>query len=407
VTSAAPVVIVGASLAGAKLGLALRQQGWNGRIVLVGEETELPYERPQLSKAFLLGGREVSHLHVAPEDRYAAADIELLTGRRVTRISPGTKEVELDDASRLGYSRLALCTGAQARRPDMPGSTLPGVHVLRTVGDAAALRDEVSPATRVVVVGMGLIGSEVAATLCGVAAQVTGVDPFPVPLYRSVPAEVGAMLADLHRAHGVALVHGVSVSRIRGRDRVEGVELADGQLLPADVVVLGLGAAPRTELALDAGIACWTGVLTDELGRTDAPDVYAAGDVAEQYVPHLGAHARVEHWKHAIRQAEAVARTIAGTATTVDVAPWFWSDQYDMHLEGAGWFSPESEQEVDGEIGHAGATGTFLAHSVVAGRIVAATTVGRGRELRALARSIPAGAASPAVTAGAVTARRA
>ncbi|MFI6451855.1 NAD(P)/FAD-dependent oxidoreductase [Streptosporangium amethystogenes] len=385
-----PAVIVGASLAGATAALALRRQGWDEPIVLIGEEAALPYERPQLSKAYLAGQREARHLLVAPEQRFADDDIELVLGHPVTELHPAEHRVTVNGRER-PYGVLVLCTGAAARRPGFPGAALPGVHLLRTLADADRLRAEVSPGTRVVVVGTGLVGSEVAATLNRIGADVVAVDPFPTPLHRLVPAAVGEMLADLHGDRGVRLRPGRTVREIVGGRRVEAVVLDDGERLPAQVVVAGLGAVPNVELAVSAGLEVGAGIRTDEFGRTGAADVYAAGDVVEQFVPHRGRHERVEHWKYAIQQAGAVAATVAGTPTPLDESPWFWTDQYDVHLEVAGWPDASAPTVVDGAVGRAGEPGEFLARTVVAGRVRAVTGVGRGRELRALGRRLATG----------------
>lgn len=385
-----PAIVVGASLAGATAALALRRHGWSEPIMLVGEEDRLPYERPQLSKGYLAGARDPGHLLVAPERRFADAGIELVLGQRVTELHPGDHRVTVG-GRRLPYGVLVLCTGATARRPVLPGAGLRGVHLLRTLADADRLRAEVAPGTPVVVVGMGLIGSEVAATLNRLGADVVAVDPLPAPLHRLVPAPVGEMLADLHRGHGVRLRLGRSVREIAGRDRVEAVVLDDGERLPARVVVAGLGAVPNTGPAVAAGLDVGAGIRTDAFGRTSAPDVYAAGDVTEQFVPHRGRHERVEHWKHAIQQAGAVAAAIAGTPVPLDESPWFWTDQYDVHLEVAGWPDAAAPVVVDGVVGAGGQAGEFLARTVVDGRVQAVTGVGRGRELRALGRALPGG----------------
>ncbi|MEU8250327.1 FAD-dependent oxidoreductase [Nonomuraea sp. NPDC048916] len=385
-----PAIVVGASLAGATAALALRRHGWSEPVLLVGEEDCLPYERPQLSKAYLEGRREAGNLLVAPERRFADAGIELVLGRRVTELHPRDHHVTIG-GRRVPYGVLVLCTGAAARRPAFPGADKRGVHLLRSLADADRLRAEVSPGTPVVVVGMGLVGSEVAATLNRLGADVVAVDPLPAPLHRLVPVPVGEMLADLHRARGVRLRLGRAVREIAGRERVEVVVLDDGERLPARVVVAGLGAVPDTGLAVAAGLDVGAGIRTDEFGRTSAPDVYAAGDVVQQFVPHRGRHERVEHWKHAIQQAGAVAAAIAGAPAPLDESPWFWTDQYDVHLEVAGWPDPGAPVVVDGVIGDGGEAGEFLAKTVVAGRVQAVTGVGRGRELRALGRRLPLG----------------
>lgn len=390
--TAGAAVVVGAGLAGARAALALRTHGWPGPVVLVGEEPGLPYERPMLSKGYLAGTRERRHLEVASAQQYADAGVELLTGAPVHALLPEQRAILLADGTRLGYEALVLCTGAAAARPPIPGVDLPGVHTLRTIDDADALRADLAGRSSAVVVGLGLIGSEVAATLTRAGLAVTGVDPLPAPLHRVVPAEVAGAAAALHRGHGVTLRTGTGVSRLHVGvgGRVATVELADGTLLPAEVVVLGLGARPRDELAREAGLACHDGILTDEHGRTSAPRVWAAGDVARQRVPHRGRHERAEHWKHAILQAEAVARSIAtGELQPLDVAPWFWTEQFGLRLEAGGWFGPGLTSEIDGDLEELEDADFAVRCCDDSGRLVALAAAGRSRQLRAELRTLP------------------
>lgn len=256
--------------------------------------------------------------------------------------------------------------------------------MLRTVADADRLRAAAHFGGRIVVMGMGLVGSEAAATLVTMGAHVTAVDPFPYPLHQAVPAVVGGALARRHARHGVQLRHGRSVVAVHGTDRVGAVELDDGQRVVADVVLAGLGAEPATELARTAGLQVQTGIITDRYGRTSAPDVYAAGDVVEQWVPHAAGYQRVEHWRRAVQQAQALAATLSGTPTATDTAPWFWSDQYDLHLEVAGDpLAPESQLVLDGD-----PDGAFLLRCVRDGHTVGVVGSGRGRAVKAAARDI-------------------
>jgi 3-phenylpropionate/trans-cinnamate dioxygenase ferredoxin reductase subunit len=329
-------VIVGAGLAGAKAAETLRQEGFAGRVVLVGEEDERPYERPPLSKDYLRGESDRDALWVHDAGFYDAHDVELRTGARAVGLRADACEVELEGGERLGFDRLLLATGAAPRRLTVPGAQLEGVHLLRSVRDSDRLRDALAAAARVAVVGAGWIGCEVAAAARQAGLEVTMVAPETVPLERVLGAEVGAIYRDLHAEHGVELVLGTGVAAIEGRDRATGVRTTDGRLLEADVVVVGVGVAPRTELAEAAGLAVDNGVLVDARLRTSAPAVYAAGDVARAQHPLLGTAVRVEHWANALEQGPVAARNMLGGDVAYDRIPYFFSDQYDVGMEYAG-----------------------------------------------------------------------
>lgn len=330
-------VIVGASLAGAKAAETLREEGFDGRVVLLGEETERPYERPELSKGFLLGKKEADKLYVHPADFYAGHDIELRTSTTVTALDPGAHEVVLDDGERLGYDRLLLATGASPRRFPVAGADLPGVVYLRRMGQSADLRTAIQGASRVVVVGAGWIGSEVAACARMLGAEVSVVAPEAVPLERVLGPEVGAVYRDLHADKGVDLHLSTGVDRIEGTDAATGVRTSDGTLVEGDLVVVGIGAAPRDELARAAGLEVDNGVLTDEQLRTSDPDIYAAGDVANAMNPFYGKRIRIEHWANALNQGPAAARNMLGAGTAYSRVPYFYSDQYDFGMEYNGY----------------------------------------------------------------------
>lgn len=329
-------VIVGASLAGATAAAQLRKEGFNGRIVLVGEEQHPPYERPALSKDYLRGATKRARLDVRGQAFYLDNAIELRTGTRATAIEPGSREVLLDDGRRLRYDRLLLATGASPRRLEVPGSGLAGVHYLRTVGDADAIRAAAARAGRAVVIGAGWIGAEVAASLRQLGLPVALVAPGSMPLERVLGTEVGAVYRDLHAEHGVELVMNRRVVAFRGRDAIEAVETADGTRIEGDLIVVGAGARPRTELATEAGLDVGDGILVDEHLETSAPGVFAAGDVAAAWHPLFGARIRVEHWDNARRQGRAAAGSMLGKAEPYVRIPYFYSDQYDLGMEYAG-----------------------------------------------------------------------
>jgi 3-phenylpropionate/trans-cinnamate dioxygenase ferredoxin reductase subunit len=332
-------VIVGASLAGAKAAETLRTEGFGGRVVLVGDEPERPYERPPLSKDYLRGdaGREKVFVH--DEGFYSDHDIELRTSTVVDALDVDGHAVTLTgdgDDEQLAYDRLLLATGSAPRRLAVPGADLGGVHVLRTVADADRLADAIRGAGTVAVIGAGWIGSEVAASARQLGRDVAMVAPSAVPLERALGREVGSVYRALHAEHGVDLHLEVGVTALLGAGSVDALELSDGTRVPADVVVAGVGATPRVELAADAGLAVDDGVVTDENLRTSHPDVFAAGDVASAWHPALGHHVRVEHWANALHQGPAAARNMLGIPTPYDRIPYFFSDQYDLGMEYSG-----------------------------------------------------------------------
>src|SRR3954466_6219896 len=303
-------VIVGAALAGAKAAETPRGEGLDGRIVLIGDEDVRPYERPPLSKEYLRGeaGREKVHVH--DEGFYAERNIDLRLGRTVTSIDPGVGEVGLDDGQTLRYEKLLLTTGAEPRRLPIPGSELDGVLSLRNVEDSDAIRARLDKGGKVVVVGAGWIGAEVAASARTRGLDVTVVEPMSVPLERVLGPEVGAIYRDVHLDHGVEMLFGTGVDAFEGTTAVERVRTTDGRTVDCDFVVVGVGVVPRVELAQSAGLAIDNGVLVDEHLQTSAPGIYAAGDLANAHHPFYGERIRVEHWANALNQGPAAARSM-------------------------------------------------------------------------------------------------
>jgi 3-phenylpropionate/trans-cinnamate dioxygenase ferredoxin reductase component len=329
-------VIVGGGLAGAKAAQTLRDEGFDGRVVLLGDEDVAPYERPPLSKDYLRGDAGRDAIWAQEEGWYDAHDVELRTGTHVAEVVPASSEVVLDGGERIGYDQLLLATGSAAKRIPIPGAELEGVHVLRTVADSDALREALSPGARVVVIGAGWIGCEVAASARQRGAEVAMVAPEEVPLERVLGPEVGAIYRDVHAKQGVELVLGTGVEAIEGNGRASGVRVAGGRILPADVVVLGVGAAPRLELAQAAGLRVEDGVLADDRLRASVPNIYVAGDIARAQHPILGETVRVEHWGTALEQGPVAARNMLGQDVAYDRIPYFFSDQYDVGMEYAG-----------------------------------------------------------------------
>ncbi len=331
-------VIVGASLAGAKAAEALRTEGFDGRVVLIGEEAERPYERPPLSKDYLQGKSEKEKIYVHPEGWYASHAVELRLGTRVTAIDRAARQLITQGGERIGYGKLLVTTGSAPRRLPVPGGHLDGVLYLRGVQDCEAIKAAFATAKRAAIIGAGWIGLETAAAARAAAVEVTVLETAKLPLLGVVGPEVATVFADLHRDHGVDLRFGVQVAEIIGADhRASGVRLADGSQIDADVVVVGIGITPNTGLAEMAGLVIDNGIVVDEHLRSTDPDVFAAGDVASAYYPSLGRHLRLEHWSAALNQGPVAAANMVGRATAYDQVPYFFSDQYDMGMEYSGY----------------------------------------------------------------------
>jgi 3-phenylpropionate/trans-cinnamate dioxygenase ferredoxin reductase component len=351
-------VIVGAGLAGAKAAETLRGEGFDGRLLLLGEEAERPYDRPPLSKAYLRGETDRDSLYLHEDGFYAAYEIELHTASPVRSIHPAHRHVELASGERIGYDRLLLATGAAPRRLPLPGADLDGVHYLRSRREAEALAAAATRAEHVVVVGTGWIGSEAAASLRQLGRQVTLVGPDAAPLARVLGPEVAGVYRDLHADHGVRLIPGTRVAGFRGHRHVEAVVTSDGQVIACDLVLVGAGAAPRTELAEAVGLPVQGGVLVDErLQVLGAADIYAAGDVAAAWHPRYQTYLRVEHWSNAFNQGPAAARSMLGIASAYERLPYFFSDQYDLSIQHAGLATAWDQVVVRGDP----ATHAFLA----------------------------------------------
>jgi 3-phenylpropionate/trans-cinnamate dioxygenase ferredoxin reductase subunit len=364
-------VIVGGGLAGAKAAEALREHGFEGRIVLVGEESEQPYERPPLSKEYLRGQvpREQTHAH--PDGFYAAHDVELRTGTIVERVDPVAHEVALAGGERIGFDRLLLATGARPRMLSVPGADLDGIHYLRDLDDSDRLAARLRPGARAVVVGAGWIGAEVAASARQKGVEVTLVERGRLPLERVLGAELGQVYADVHREHGVELVAGATVEAFEGAGRVEQVRLAGGTTLPADFVVVGVGVVPRTELAEQAGIATGDGIVVSARLETSVSGVFAAGDVASAFHPFYDRHLRVEHWANALNQPAVAAQAMLGKPASYEELPYFFSDQYDVGMEYTGHAGDWDEVVFRGDP----SMREFIAFWLKDGRVVAGMNV--------------------------------
>jgi 3-phenylpropionate/trans-cinnamate dioxygenase ferredoxin reductase subunit len=364
-------VIVGASLAGAKAAETLRAEGFEGRVVLVGAESERPYERPPLSKDYLRGEAGRDKLYVHDPTFHAEQDIELRLGRTAVSVDPSAREVELDDGQRLGYDRLLLTTGAEPRRLAVPGADLDGVLYLRTVEDSDELRRRMDRGGAVVVVGAGWIGSEVAASARQLGLDVTMLGPASVPLERVLGREVGAIYRDIHADHGVRMLMGTGVEACEGDTKVQRVRTTDGRTLECDFVVVGIGVAPRSGLASAAGLAVDDGILVDEHLQSSSRDVFAAGDVANAQHPFYGERIRVEHWANALHQGPVAARAMLGHPAVYDRLPYFYSDQYDVGMEYTGFAATWDRVVFRGDP----ASREFISFWLVGDRVVAGMNV--------------------------------
>jgi 3-phenylpropionate/trans-cinnamate dioxygenase ferredoxin reductase component len=370
----AAYVIVGASLAGAKTAEILREEGFDGPLVLIGDETERPYERPALSKDYLLGKAERETIYVHPRSWYAEYGVDLRLGVPVTGLDPAAHEVRLADGSRVGYAKLLLATGSSPRRLRVPGADSGGVLYLRRVADSDQIKATFQTASRVAVIGAGWIGLETAAAARAVGVEVTVLEAAELPLLRVLGREVARVFADLHRDHGVDLRFGVQVAEITGSaGQADGVRLADGSRVEADAIIVGVGITPNIALAEAAGLEVGNGIVVDARLRSSDPDVYAAGDVANAYHPGLGRHIRVEHWANALNQPQTAARTMLGQDVVYDRVPYFFTDQYDLGMEYAGYVEPGGYDQIvfRGDVERR----EFIAFWLARGRVLAGMNV--------------------------------
>jgi 3-phenylpropionate/trans-cinnamate dioxygenase ferredoxin reductase component len=374
------VVLVGAGMAGALAAQGLREEGFAGRIVLVGAEPHRPYERPPLSKGYLQGSTDREKVFVHPAGWYDEHDVELRTSAEVTGIDREAQQVVLSNGDRLRYDALLLATGAEPRRLDVPGADLDGVHLLRRLEDSDAIRDMYARVSRaggsgrVAIVGGGWIGLETAAAARLAGLEVTVLEQEALPLLRVLGPELAEVFAGLHREKGVDLRCGVAVAELLGSGgRVSGVRLRDGSEVAADAVLVGVGVRPRTELAEAAGLEVRGGVVVDEHLRSSDPRILAAGDVALAFSRPVGKHVRVEHWANARRQGAVAARSLLGQDAWDTRPPYFFTDQYDLGMEYTGYVGPEGYEQVvvRGDL----ASREFVAFWVAGGRVLAGMNV--------------------------------
>lgn len=341
-------VIVGAGLAGAKTAEALRDEGFDGRIMLFGNEAERPYVRPPLSKDYLQGKIEKEKIYVHPESWYAEHNVDLERGTRVTGIDTFTHQVSRDNGEPIRYDKLVLATGSSPRLLSVPGGDPHRVFMLRQVEDCEQIKATFKTASRVTVIGAGWIGLEVAAAARSAGLEVTMLERGELPLLRVLGRELAEVFAGLHRHHGVDLRLNVQVAEIMGGDsrRATSVRLADGKQVDADLIIAGVGAIPNIDLAERAGVVVDNGVKVDEHLRSSDPDIYAVGDVANALHPLLGKHIRVEHWANALNQPAVAAKSMLGVDAIYDTLPYFYSDQYELGMEYSGYVEPNGYDEV-------------------------------------------------------------
>ena len=327
------IVVVGAGHAAAQIVDSLRHEHFSGRLVLVGEEPLLPYQRPPLSKKFLAGEMEADRLPIRHAAYYESIHCEVLLGNAVVAIDTAKRSLQLADGGQLAYDKLVLAIGGHARSLPVPGADLAGVHVLRAMADVNAIRAEAAPGTRAVIVGAGYIGLECAATFRKLGLEVTVIEMMDRVMSRVVAPEMSQFYSAEHLAHGVSLLIGKRVGALLGDTRVNAVECTDGTRVPADLVLVGIGLVPNTELASAAGIRCEDGIAVDEHCRTSDPNIYAIGDCCSHPSPRYGRRIRLESVDNAFEQARTAAANICGRVQVHDKTPWFWSDQYELKLQ--------------------------------------------------------------------------
>jgi 3-phenylpropionate/trans-cinnamate dioxygenase ferredoxin reductase component len=345
-TSSTRIVIVGGGLAGAKAAEALREQGFEGSITLIGDESHLPYERPPLSKGYLAGNEDRASMDVHDEEWYAEHKVTLLLGKTATAVDTSTKDVELVDGQRIAYDQLLLATGSRARTLPLPGAGAHGVLTLRHVEDSDAVSGSFG-AGKLAIIGGGWIGMETAANARDKGVDVTVIEHADLPLATVLGPELAQVFLDLHREHGAVFHLGASVTEITASDgRATGVRLGDGTHVAADTVLVGIGAQPNLGLAESAGLSIGSGVLVDASLRSSNPDIWAVGDIAEEDHPVLGQRVRVEHWANALNQPAVAARSMLGQEASYDELPYFFTDQYDLGMEYVGHAPPGSYARV-------------------------------------------------------------
>lgn len=379
-------IIIGASHAGAQAATSLVQEGWDGKIILIGDEDAAPYQRPPLSKAFLDGSMSEEHLLIRPAESYTEHGIDIRLGTRVTKLDRSAKTVTTDKGDTIPYDKIILCTGADVRRIPVPGADLKGIHYLRTMTDVEGIKAQLGTAKTAAIVGGGYIGLEAAASLTKLGLKVTVIEAMDRVLQRVTAPEVSAFYMRVHSEEGVTIRCNTAVKGFIGDDHVTAVDV-DGEQVPADMVIVGIGVTPNTDIAEAAGLPVENGIVVDERARTVDPDIYAVGDCAHHPSHHYGRMMRLESVQNASDQAKIAAANICGKDKTYDAVPWFWSDQFDLGLKIAGVSQDYDEVIVRGDPAH---TRSFVVWYLKAGKLIAADCINRPKEFM-VARSVLGG----------------
>ena len=376
------IAIVGASLAGSSAAATLREEGFDGRTVLIGAEPQLPYDRPPLSKNYLRGTTSFEKTLLRPPEFYRERDIEMRLGTTVTRVDAEKRMLALQDGERLEFDQLLIATGGRNKRFPIPGIDLPGVYDLRTVADADRIREAIGHGGRAVVVGLGFIGAEVAASMRQSGLEVVAVEPFKTPLYRALGEEIGRVVEGLHRDNGVEMILDDAVTAFEGSGKVERVVTRNGRRIECSLAVFGLGIEPATELVAGTPVRVDNGIVVDDQCRTNVPGIFAAGDVANHHHPVCGRQIRVEHWQNGVKQGAAAARSMLGRGQSYDEVHWFWSDQFDANIQYAGFHAAWDRIVVRGSL----PLRKFLAFYLTEGRVESVVAINQGRDMR---RTLP------------------
>jgi 3-phenylpropionate/trans-cinnamate dioxygenase ferredoxin reductase subunit len=379
--------IIGASLAGVRAAETLRSEGFEGRVILIGDERHLPYDRPPLSKKVLTGETTPESTTLRDATFYDGNQIELVLGSGAVALRPASREIELANGTKVVADKVLLATGGRASRLNVPGSDLDGVHVLRSMDDAVTVSAALKMGPSVVVIGAGFIGAEVAASARQVGCDVTMIESAPIPLSRVLGPEIGERYAAEHRRHGVHLFTGLGVDHIAGQGRVRSVVATDGTEFPADLVVVGVGIQPNVELAAGIGLMVDNGIVVDELCATANPAVFAAGDVANHPSLALGRRVRHEQWQHASDHGAAAAKSMLGKGEPYGGVLWFWSDQYNLNLQMAGHPDPGDHIVWRGDLD----SENFCAFYLSDGQLTGAVGVNRPKDVRAVMMLMAAG----------------
>ena len=383
-------IIIGASHAAAQLVLSLRQEGWQGKITVIGDEASLPYQHPPLSKTFLRGDKAANEIFIRPQAFYEKHNIDFILETRVESIHPASKSIILSSGEILKYDKLALCTGSRVRQLTLPGVELNGVHYLRTLRDGEGIKSDMTSAKEAVIVGGGYIGLETAASLKTLGIEVTVVEMASRVLARVTAPVMAEFYTRMHQEEGVVIKTGVTVSTFEGKGKIERVICTDGSHLNTDLVVIGVGIIPNVELAEVAGLDVDNGILVDEFARTNDPDIVAAGDCTNHPNVLYGQHLRLESVPNALEQPKSAAASICGKEKAYNALPWFWSDQYDLKLKIAGLSQGHDQVVIRGDKNN---SRSFVAFYLKSGKLIAADCVNRPREFLVCKRLIGSGSA--------------